>query len=443
MLGLLIVVIVNILLALFINASRSNIFSPESGYITVFLIQSIFCIFYQQTWEIELNTITILIFVLGNTSFVLTSIVCNRVLSKTIDNSNVDYAEIEENNRKWLHISNGKLVFFLILQLITVVGFYRFFMTNVGGSSLGQAIYAFRYNNHMTNNEKIVLPHYLGILRGLCMGAGYIFAYSLAYSICTKIHIKLLVLINFAVSILINMITGGRGDGIRLIVAFFVLLFMMLFNKRGYTVSHRQLLLFIAFVTIGIFAFQQLGNALGREKNQLSTTYYIALYLAAELKNLDTIIWRGRPTYEIGSHTFGLFLKSIGLYDYALPDTAGFNYYHGLPLGNVYTCYYNYWIDWGMLGVIILTVVMAVIIQLIFFKAKDEIEKGKITLWPILYAYIFYSCFFSFFANKFYGEIVNLFFVKMVLSIWIAKMFFINTSINRIDGRIKLLIRYR
>ena len=98
------------------------------------------------------------------------------------------------------------------------------------------------------------------------------------------------------------------------------------------------------------------------------------------------------------------------------PDLR-FNDYGDYPLGNVYTTYYNFILDFGFLGALICTGVMSLIAS--FFYRKSVISRfwqtGRLDLWI--------ACFLSFFANKFFEGFTISGTIKQLIVWWILIIF--------------------
>ncbi|MBI1696383.1 oligosaccharide repeat unit polymerase, partial [Lactobacillus crispatus] len=80
--------------------------------------------------------------------------------------------------------------------------------------------------------------------------------------------------------------------------------------------------------------------------------------------------------------------------------------------------------DFGYIGVVILTGVMAIISQLIFNIARIK-RKVSLSLSQIIYSYIGSFIALSFFSNKFF-ESINTNFIYTVLICYLLKVLYVN-----------------
>lgn len=118
-------------------------------------------------------------------------------------------------------------------------------------------------------------------------------------------------------------------------------------------------------------------------------------------------------TYGIfGELTFVRFINWLGrkiddtslIYELDIP----FLYYQNYSLGNVYTTFYPFIYDFGFLGVLVLTVIMAVVCVWLYNKVNFvRISSNRISMYVVCYAYLVNDIVMSPFAARFYENVVN------------------------------------
>jgi oligosaccharide repeat unit polymerase len=122
--------------------------------------------------------------------------------------------------------------------------------------------------------------------------------------------------------------------------------------------------------------------------------------MGAEIKNLDIYLENPFEGNQMaGSQTFGVILSWISKrlhLGWNVETVLPFQKVGGISLGNVYKVFYAYIYDFGYVGAAILTMVFAVLVQLIYEYATLE-RKRKINFRIILNSYVLSLVVFSFF----------------------------------------------
>ena len=93
---------------------------------------------------------------------------------------------------------------------------------------------------------------------------------------------------------------------------------------------------------------------------------------------------------------------------------------NGYPLGNVYTTFFSWIYDFGYGGILPFTIIMALVTQLFYRRVRFHVGSPYGVMYVLIYSYMAYALFFSFFGNKFYGEIATSNFIKYLLfwAVW-------------------------
>ena len=154
----------------------------------------------------------------------------------------------------------------------------------------------------------------------------------------------------------------------------------------------------------------------------------MAVYLSAELKNLDIFVTTGiighpfiqsLTLYNVINSLGGILSQPSWIHSFAIP----YYYYGNYSLGNVGTVFYPFIYDGGWLGVIVYTSIMATICQIVYKRFLKSNKTSDISLSFIFYSYLFYIIIFSFFSDKFYEMIFNTAFIWTLVSWAVLKVF--------------------
>ena len=164
----------------------------------------------------------------------------------------------------------------------------------------------------------------------------------------------------------------------------------------------------------------------------------LSVYCGAEIPSLD--LWmrtsRIRANDICGFMTFIRSITYLGpklgipAWTYTLDLPNVYSSWHWL--GNVYTTFYAFLYDFDWPGLITLTVLMAVVSELIFVRGGRAAKARD--LWMMLYAYLAPQLLLSFFSNKFYEEFMAVGFLRILVVIVAVREFLRLVDPARTDG---------
>jgi len=391
-----------------------------------FVPSSFLAFFYVRKWSLDLSNPTLYVLAGGSILFSVTSIITYILLNATRAKKHKSYITSDDFNAPY--VEKWKLIFFVLLQILVLYWIIKALFAIGNTSQLSQAIYYYRYTTTFTN-DIIELPRFLALFRGLCMAAGYIWVYLLILGILNRNKKNFfLLIINLVFCCIINMMFGSRTGIIQLFFAGMIQYYMITGKRNEWKTKFKikHIIYALIIVVIMIASFQMLGGIIGRG----STTNfndYIAKYLSAEIKNLDIYIRK----HDFGSqieknqtfiYAINYLSRKLGKPSWRHQLDLPFLKINGFNLGNVYTAYYAYLYDYGYIGVVFCTMLMAVISQIIFYKAAYKKEK-IMSVYIIIYSYLGFAILFSFFSNKFYEMVFNRTFVRFVIFWYLLNIF--------------------
>ena len=175
---------------------------------------------------------------------------------------------------------------------------------------------------------------------------------------------------------------------------------------------------------------------LGRGSD-INSSDYIFSYLGAQIKNLSIITENNIVHSNIfGEQTFHQLYEVIGKYmgiDVSiLPKTNNFsyNFVNGHPLGNVYSTFVPFFLDFGLKGVVVISFLMGGFSQYIYNRVKyiSNYKDRYIDYSSILYGYIYFPIIFSFFSNKFFEMVFSIRLIYYMIAIFLLHLFFIRQT---------------
>lgn len=405
-------------------SKKKSYFSPEFSFSVCFIPGILYAFFYVEKWNLNMTAKTCMIIFTGIFVFYLVS----ELTSLLFDRQNKTKKNLENLNIQTENISKNKLIFLFCLNSLILVLTYVFLINNYG-NSISEAMFSYRLNTNSGDLYSEKLPSILKLMRRFSISASYIFTYLFSYSIIAKKkNNRNILLMNIIICLLIALSLGGRGEALQIIFGGIVqYYFLYKFNNNMKKLSPRSITMMVSIFILLILTFSYIGKLLGRQMDFLDFNDYIAVYLSAELKNLDSLVRESSIVYSFDfKQTFSNFVNSILSKVSSLPNVeyaVPYRYINGTALGNVGTVFYPFYYDARFIGVVIYTSIMAFICQLSYIKANNETFQSKISIRILIYSYIWYTIIFSFFSNKFFEMIFNPVFIWTLVAWFITKVF--------------------
>lgn len=417
-----------ILIVLLVICFMSNkiLINPATCFTASFVFSVGYALVSNSYIQLNLSVKTFSIICAGVCIFVITAICTQKLLTNQLVWIRLDRPEVKaiELNIHWIFLTG-----FILVQLFVIYEYKSFYTRAMGIGSFTQAMYEYRNTSMFTDEDVIYISNIILYLRRLCVASGYIFSYALFHSLLAgyKNH-KILLSINILLSIYLNTLSGSREPAITYVLTMLVQLYLLYGDKNhwknNFKIKH---FLGIGLLGIGmIYGFKEFGNMLGRQSTK-TVGDYLAVYVSAPIKNLDGYIRTGKFGASIDQNqTFiniiNWIAKRFGISSWSHGLDLPFQYNsYGKGLGNVYTTFYSFLYDGGIIGLIICVVLLAVICEISFLRATNIAKRNnsKLNIYILCYAYIVPNLAMSFFSNKFYENIFNPLFI-LYLFIWIV-----------------------
>lgn len=322
-----------------------------------------------------------------------------------------------ENTYSFGNIKKSRCLFFMyismIIAFISVFFKYRYITSKYGyAGGLGEMVFAYRIDAEGQNmmNELPGFVKKMSILTGL--NTFFVF-YFLSLSFFSK-HLKSILypgIINFIILLFDGFLSGAKGNIFYPIVTFFVI-YMAVRNiyKGRYKLNLKKISIYIILIIAILGSFNTINTLIGRSTEENSNFDMVGEYWGAELKNFDIYI-KGQS----GN------IASKGFLDYTLRSSdvqnrkISYNYleYKNFTLGNVYTQYYEFHQDGGVLGVFILTIIEAIISMLFYSLYLTRRPGSRTWLWALfVYSACAYYIFMSFFSEYLLKFVFSIDFLK-------------------------------
>lgn len=429
-----------ILMILAFISNRNDVIAPAFLFAISFFGASVFASIYANRWSLKLHLNTFLVIFLGVLEFLLVS-QCVKKVFKAQHDSFCSWTP------KYIYIENIKLIFFLLFEIITI--FYSIHtvvrLVNGSMSEFSSAIVKYR-NMNMFWGERIALPRMINYSRIIVNAGGYWFSYVLVnnYFVQKRLNFKMVLIV--LLSAISSYVLGGRNGLINIFVGLVCSYFIISNKSKNFRESVRfsTLIKLACIFVIVLSSFETLAFLIGRSGFEgASGLDYLAIYIGAPIKNLDTYLQEFIPNSGIGNQTFINLINWIG----PKLGISGVGYYLDLPfrsigsmtLGNVYTTFYAFIYDYGYIGVAILVMIMAIISQIIYEIVKRTKSTSLVPMSSLLYSYTASLLLMSFFSNKFFEQIFNISIVQMIVAWEVIYILFYKITIGSKKQNVNIL----
>lgn len=378
--------------------------TPAISFILGMLTCSSLLSIYYNRWAVNIHEETFLLVFGGCVSLVFGCIVMKILVGVRQIHGDVIFSPI----------SAYRLKLILFLQIILALLQSYFLTRYYGRGSLSENLVAHTMALKFGLEEVMKLPFGVGFITGLTYYMAYIFAFLLPlYYKRRQIYREQfkLCLLNFVASLFISLLSSGRLGMLWMIVSFGTF-YVITLQQSGKFINLKRIALFCVGAYIFLASFMFMGTLIGREyHNDESSTDIIIEYCGAEIQNLDDYI-RGpiEKTEFFGEMTFNKYYKYLEknfnllkLSDRSA-NTLSFNQRRGYSLGNVYTAFQNYYIDFGFSGTMVVCFFIGGIMELLYLKVLqgNSMRSGLLTWKTYLYALVVPSMFMSFFSESFF-----------------------------------------
>ncbi|WP_236892285.1 O-antigen polymerase [Clostridium beijerinckii] len=400
-----------------------DICAPSSLFCLSFLVCSFFTTLFSKKWGVNLEVKTYAVIVCGVLVFCITSFFINMIFRPF---------KYKNTNTTSNSIKRYKLIFLLVFQLVSYILIFmnekqlvmQYGHSNSG--SISDIIYGFRA---LVLDNKADLNPIISLIRRICNTSAYIWGFLISEKLVNKIEYKknvlILLYINFIVSLLGNMLDGQRGNTIAIILSTTMMAYIMWNRKNNNRkkIKIKSIIKILILFCMILLVFQGIGTLLGRISYGNTLIDYIGIYIGAEIANLNIVIQSGITTNDLfGRLTFHSIYLMLGV-DTAGVEGIGFQYSNGYQLGNVYTVFKDYLLDFGYIGYLLPVCFISLFSTIFYLKIKNRANYKNIDIGLIILSQVLFAVVFSFFSNKF-GEIIfSKTYISYIISVILLKIY--------------------
>lgn len=432
---------------------EKDIMHPAVVFNIFFLISELTCICFMHEYSIVLHYRTVFVLGMGELIFLAISIMSRYVKAKVHRNL---YEELVPSVIK---VDKKFKIIILLCQIISILSFLyylRIISLKYAGSadSIGNMINLYDQANKFFSKELATVPIPLAyrVSNPLGVAGAHIFLYILINNWIVTRKVDKYCLLSVILLIGIYTLNGSRTPIFRLITIALILYYILYFKKKLKKINPRFFLKLVVFAIITVFILQAMLYITGRlsSNGKFKLTDFLFVYLGAPIVNLDN--WLMNPIkvekfYIPGVHVFSQIFSIIENV-FHIANLHGGNILlfqsnsDGKFLGNVYTMYYPFVYDFGMLGVIPLTAIIAFYYCFTYDRMfKKQISSQKVCLRLFFYSYLFNDLIMSIFSARFFETILDIGTIKLFIISYLIVELFLKKRIPIIKKKVSFKLR--
>lgn len=385
------------------------------------LAASIVSLSYYAEWSMD-KMLPETVLILGGAPL-LFSFCCKRFYIKTFNFDNSFSLDINLFNTKRLV---RFYAFFVIFAFVILYAKYQIMRSTFTGSfTFSELLFAARMDVY-TGDDELDYPKYITYSSTLSLLVSFYTFWILSVLIIQKKQAinKLLILLlwfHFFSLVINGMLRGDKAsmlDPVFRFISIFVYVYYMI--NKNFKIKKIILIRIALFFLILMLSFRGLSEFIGREVGNHENNFdMFAEYIGAQIKNFD-IYKHGADGHEHtnvwGIWSFNTLYKQFD--DNIKSPELQFQNYNGYSLGNVYTMFYHFDLDFGLIGVVVMTILISFVSMVIYNKLLASLTsdcKPNINLF--IYSMISFPLFMSFFGPKFLTTVFSLSFIKLIIYI--------------------------
>lgn len=420
----LIVIILVLFLSVNLILSKWDWFAPGVIFSGVFLLSAIMCLLMADTYQITFHYQTLVVLLMGCGVFTVTEAF---VGSTRIAGRKRQPAMVRHEAQM---IEIPRFITVVMLLVVAVYGFMAIQYIRRAAASIGASgalttlIATFNRASKFSDSANFsqYRPLLFVVLDSPCRCYAYITLYAFIYNLVNfkKLdRLQLIYLLSFVAAVFLQ---GDRSPVFRLVTAGIMYTVFFICAKRRKRFSTKKLYK-LAIILFAVFYLLMISRYLvGRYSENSTVLSPTFAYFGGPLLNLDTFlqgtvrrseIW-GQQTFRNLINMFGGFFH-ISQWSYKLD--LPFMRHNGIVTGNVYTTFYMFLYDFGYLGVIPLTAVIAIYYCIAYKRVSNfnRMDYGSMPLGVLIYGFLFNDLIMLMFSNRFYETVGKIGFVENIV----------------------------
>lgn len=405
---------------------KRNIMNPINILSIGFLVGALALYYAKDDWNVSLENKTVFILILGTIVYCIGVLFAEFIVDAFFSESSLEKRNYLESRLS----SNSVLIIALIIvEIIVTLVVYKYIMEFSGATSLSDAISYYRDTLMSANANLVQFPGWLNQMMKVTMAGSYVSLFIFMYFRLVRGEKESWVLvIPIIVYMVQSLLMGGRLQLIR--VMLFTLIcayFLTMYKSKSSNKANHFVIASSKWLIIILPFFYLIKGFLGRTSSDTFLTY-IARYLGGPIECFDLYI-KGHyfSSHLKGQETFASIYQLItGKGDIQSLTFRWMQSPNGIWVGNVYTGYKRYFVDFGITGVFVLLFLLGLIFGYMYFVILRSIKRRNLAGYVLMcYGFFAYSIFFEFFDDTFFSVSFSVGTVLQLLEMYIFYRLFL------------------
>ena len=417
-----------------------DFFSPSAMICESYILAVLCAIYNIDYWKINLSKRTMFVIIVGIISFVFTSFI---ILHTKMENKE---KKIDNNCSNNLVYKTNKLIFnfLVIIQIFTAI-LYLHYVSKVAGGlksffSFNEMMNTYRESTYNDVNL-LGIPSYVKQLVNISKVTASIAAFNIISSSIKRKKEKekkkydLVNIISIIAYTITCLLSGGRYG---MIIFFLGMLIMWnilsdLAFKKNKKIEIVKVFKISLIIIILMVSFSKLRYYVGRT-NDSNFMSYVTTYFGGSIENIDLYLKNNprKTSIVFGQRTFSTihrYLYQLGVENDYQPHSEFMRSINGKSTGNVYTGFRNYYSDFGLLGIIILSAIQSAFWTIFYKKIRNKNNYETIDISLLVYCIFVSGTLLHSYGDYFYGQFISIGTILFIVyGILIKKICFIDIS---------------
>lgn len=395
-------------------------FRPSIIVSAVMSLTSVCALYLSFIWGFELSGMTIRL-LLGSVAVVIVMDFISTIIYRPIHRSKrMDLEIIKVNDIVWYGV--------IVFDVITLIWHFQYLSSLIRADSVSMMVTQFR-RSHVYGSLTSVMPSLLSRFIRIDKLFAYIFTYIFINNTLTikRVRPQMKYLIPVFLYFVESLLWGARGYIIYVIVAGMCYVYFLFCRSAGWRIRSRyKMLKKIMSIAVGAVAiFIALGDLVGKNRS-FNLFYRFSTYFGAGIPLLDDYLKKDATRSVIpGAATFynmfNVLSRRFGIKISTAYDQFEFRYLNGYSMGNVYTALRRYYMDFGIVGVIILSAILSLIFGLLYTSIQRSYKNTRIDIKILVYGIMSRSLFLFSIDDRLFLDFASLstiiYFIELLLCV--------------------------
>lgn len=426
---LIVLLMVIIFLCCLIMICTKDLFCPSAIICESYIVAIISAIYNYNRWNMNFHINTFFIILIGLIIFVGTSEICRTKIAKKLYKENKN-----KNSLNFINIKSFNVIILDIITLLIACIYLKYFFDAI--NSFSATTFSTKmemYRNKTTYEGLVYIPTLINFLSKMCRALAIVYIYILInnflYNKFNTLKEKdsnfLLYIIGIFIYIPISISSGARFDIIIFLITGIFIWYILYIKYIKKKIEIKKIIKIGVFFIVIAVVFSQSKTLFGRNNNSNGIIDYFTQYFGGAIHCFDVYMQeKHEDTNVIGQELFAgtrKFLEQIHVIkDRNVSDDIGKFIYNndGEAIGNVYSAFRNMYHDFGVIGILIFQIILAIIFnEAYLYILLKEKKNENIDFSILIYSTIIFCLFFHSYSEYFFSTILS--FNYIMLFVWI------------------------